>query len=260
MFLTPAVRNLLLANVGLLLIPNLLGRAGFFKEVLGLHFLQSPLFSPYQLGTYMFMHDGFMHLLFNMLGLVFFGSWLERAWGLQRFLMFYFVCGIGAGLLYMGVNYWELHGMLADQAAFMESPTADGFLDFVRQYYHSYRDYLPFADKLSANPSNATLLDAARMQVNAIVQARLAGSMIGASGAVYGIILAFGLLFPNAEMFFFPLPFPVKAKYVVLFYGATAVYGVIRQAEGDNVAHLAHLGGMLFGWLMVRVYDGQAGR
>ena len=254
MFLTPGVRNLLLANIGLLLIPSLTGRLEILTEFLGLHFLNSSLFSPYQLVTHMFMHAGFTHLLFNMMGLVFFGSWLERAWGTNRFLIFYFTCGIGAGLLYMGFNYIELQQMLDARAAFMADPTPDGLADFMSKYTGGYRSMISDVEAFGQNPNNPEIIYSAKRLVNQLSELRVNSPMIGASGAVFGVIMAFGLLFPEAELFFFPLPFPVRAKYVVLFYGATALFGAIHKEPGDNVAHYAHLGGMFFGWLMVRYY------
>jgi membrane associated rhomboid family serine protease len=255
MFLTQGVRSLLFINIGLLLVPFLVGRHEILVEFLGLHFLNSQLFSPLQLVSHMFLHANFTHLLFNMFGLVMFGSWLERVWGLRRFLIFYFVCGIGAGLLYMGVNYFDLQAMIEARNAFDSNPNADDLANFLSKFYgDGYREYLGFIDKFSEYPQDFSLRQNAVALVNKVTQIRVDGPMIGASGAVFGVILAFGMMFPNAELLFFPLPIPVKAKYVVLFYGASALFGAIHKAPGDNVAHYAHLGGMLFGFIMMRVY------
>ncbi|MHA8065141.1 rhomboid family intramembrane serine protease [Aquirufa sp. ROCK2-A2] len=231
--LTPTVRNLILINVAIFVLSGLI----IPQEYLTLHYYESPDFQFYQLVTYLFVHANFMHLLGNMFGLFMFGSLLERIWGAQRFLFFYFFCGIGAGLLYMGI-----------------------------QYYIDYADIRRATDLVLSDPNSATLLDywqhyGAINAPNGLVNIDLikqnylqivsTGVLGGASGSVFGILMAFGYLFPNSEMFLFPIPIPIKAKYFVSGYGLYELYAGMQQNPGDNVAHFAHLGGMFFAIILI---------
>ena len=192
--LTPMVKNLLLINVALYVVTDFLGMR-IIKDELMLHSFHSPYFQPYQLFTHMFLHGGFSHLLFNMLGLFFLGPLLERVWGANRFLLFYMVCGVGAAVLYSSISYFQ--GAL--------------------------------------NP------------------------MLGASGAIYGLLMAIGMMFPNTEfMLLFP-PIPLKAKYLALGLGLIALFSGLNNAAGDNVAHFAHLGGMLFAFILLKFWQNKRG-
>lgn len=258
MFFPPGVRLLLIINVAMLLIPYGLGGDAMldtWNTWLGLHYPGSDRFAPYQLVTHMFMHGGFSHLLFNMLGLVVFGRALEELWGTNRFLIFYLICGLGAGLLYMGVNAYEVHAIVQGRDAFLAEPSADALANFLHQHYEEiYRMNIDFVNDYAEHPSNPMLRSSAIDLVTKFTQSAVDAPMIGASGAVFGVMAGFGLLFPNVPFLIFPLPVPVAAKYVVLFYGAMALKGAIHQVPGDNVAHYAHLGGMLVGWLLIRFF------
>lgn len=160
----------------------------------GLHYFQSPYFEIYQFITYQFLHGSFTHLFFNMFALWMFGCVIERVWGARKFLFYYLICGIGAGLCQELVQY-------------------------------------------------------------------LMGSYsltIGASGAVYAILLAFGMTFPEERIFIFPLPIPIKAKWFVAIYAAIELYSAVHSV-GDGVAHMAHIGGMLFGYLLIRYWQKHPG-
>ena len=253
--LSPAVRNLLILNVALLALPTLLGTNALFSEMFGLHFFNARSFSPYQFVTYMFIHSGWMHLFFNMLGLVFFGPMLERMWGTGRFIVFYAVCGFGAGLLYLGINYFELSALIDAQRAFLLAPSPDALADFVSRFAKAdARSYYALIKYYGEDPTSATLAAKAAEVVGYIADIRIEAPMIGASGAVFGILAAFGLLFPNTELLLFPLPVPVKAKYLIGFYAVTELWQGLQNSPGDNVAHYAHLGGMIFGWAMVLLW------
>lgn len=179
-------------------------------SVLGLHFFMAEDFRLYQLVTYMFMHGGFAHLFFNMFALYMFGRALEYIWGAKRFLLFYLVSGIGAGLLQELVQYVEYETYLS-----------------AYQYVNlGYGDPVPMADYLNMLRT------------------------VGASGAIYAILLGFGLSFPNEKMFIFPLPVPIKAKYFVVGY-ALIELALGFSGGSDGVAHFAHLGGMLFGLVLI---------
>lgn len=254
--LTPVVQTLLLINIAMLAVPLLVGTHAEMVTLLALRFFNSPLFSIYQLVTYMFMHANFWHLLFNMMGLVFFGAMLEQVWGAQKFLVFYMVCGIGAGLLYLGVNFFQLSQMHSDMEAFLANPTPAELADFLKRYQADlYRESLDVVNAYSRDRNNPEYIRVARRTVEAIYLSHLNAPMVGASGAVYGVLLAFGMLFPNMSLVLFPLPIPVKAKYMVMVYGVMALYGVFQNAPGDRVAHLAHLGGMVVGLILLFVWS-----
>ena len=166
-------------------------------------------FNPAQLITYMFMHGGFQHIFFNMFALWMFGRTLEQVWGPKRFLFYYMVCGIGAGLVQELVQYIQ-------------------YVTELSQYdsVNTGIAVIPMAEYLNLMTT------------------------VGASGAIYGILLAFGMLFPNSQMFVFPIPFPVKAKYFVMGYAALEIF-LGLGASTDGVAHFAHLGGMIFGFILI---------
>ena len=181
------------------------------ENIFALHGWQSSLFQPWQLITHMFMHGGIFHLLFNMLGLWMFGSIIERLWGPKRFLVFYLVFGLAAGLAQMGnymYDFWDI-----------DHATISSELNTVYQ---------------EAMRKNCTL---------------------GASGAVMGILAAYGYLFPNTQLFIMPIPFPVKAKWAVLGIIALDVFGGISRTANDNIAHFAHVGGAVAGFLIVLYWN-----
>lgn len=198
-------RNILIINVLVFLADYVLVSKGLFMFEPrlaitqpywygALHHFTSDYFMPHQLVTYMFLHGGFSHMFFNMFAVFMFGRTLETVWGAKRFLIYYMVTGIGAGLVQELV--WSLE--------FASNPAA-----------------LSFA------------------------------TTVGASGAVFGILLAFGMLFPNAELIMIPIPIPIKAKYFVIGYGVLELFLGIANFSGDNIAHFAHLGGLLFGVILI---------
>ena len=206
----PAVtKNLLIINVLCFFGAFVAQRYGVdLNHLLGLHFFLASDFNLGQLISYMFMHANFQHLFFNMFAVWMFGRVLEQVWGPKRFLTYYLICGIGAGLIQELVQYVEYATVLSD--------------------YQSVRTELGVIPmQLYLNELNT----------------------VGASGAVFGILLAFGMLFPNSEMFVFPIPMPIKAKFFVIGYAVLEFF--LGVSGGGNVAHFAHLGGMLFGLLMI---------
>ena len=207
---TPIVLNLIIINVLVYFAQVAFGgdsQLNRVDDLFALHHYKSEVFRPYQLITHMFMHGGIFHLLFNMFALWMFGSMMERIWGPKRFLIFYLVCGLGAGLAQMGsyvIEYWQIdHAIIG----------AD--------LYNQYQTVL-------------------RMTAT-----------VGASGAIMGILAAFGYLFPNTQLFIMPIPFPVKAKWAILGFIALDVFGGVVRVQGDNIAHFAHVGGALIGFLIV---------
>ena len=226
--LPTVTKNLLIINVLMFLATLAAERYGIdLGEYLGLHFVLSDRFNAAQLITYMFMHGGFLHVFFNMFAVWMFGRILEQVWGPKRFLFYYMICGIGAGLiqeLVTGIHYYTLQAGLPPEA--VETVLREG------------------GDALSRNMN---YVDPTMGSLNLTLHS----STVGASGAVYGILLAFGMLFPNERMFIFPLPFPIKAKWFVIGYAVIELYAGLANNAADNVAHFAHLGGMIFGLILI---------
>jgi len=230
------VKNLLIINVIVFLVKTT-GLGDFMGRDMdswfGLHFFTSPLFEPWQLVTHMFMHGGFGHVALNMLGLFMLAPPLEYRWGSKRFLTFYMVTGVGASLFYSGVHAIEYSQLIA-----VMSP--ENIAQVMAEGHLALADYQNF-------------VDADMAQLNSLLNI----PMVGASGALYGVLLAFGMMFPNVELIMFPLPIPIKARYFVMLYAAISVYNAIASNPDDNVAHLAHLGGMLVGFILVKVWKHQ---
>lgn len=207
----PITKNLLIINILFFFATFVAKGYGVdLTEYLGLHFFMGDNFNVAQFFTYMFMHGGFTHLFFNMFALWMFGRVLEQVWGPRRFLFYYLVCGVGAGLIQEVVQYVHYTTVLAGYDA-----VNTGFSVIPMQEY-----------------------------LNAMVT-------VGASGAVYAILLAFGMTFPNMPMFVFPLPVPIKAKFFVIGYAVLELYAGLANNPNDNVAHFAHLGGMVFGLILI---------
>ena len=205
-------KNLIAINVLMFLALLAFERSGIdLNNLLGLHLFLAPDFRPYQLVTYMFMHGGFTHILFNMYAVWVFGSILERVWGSSRFLLFYIVTGVGAGLVQELVQYLYFSMNLAQ---YTQVNMGGGLIVPMTEYLNLW-------------------------------------TTVGASGAVYGILLAFAMTFPNEQLFMIPFPFPIKAKYFVMIFGALELFTGLSNSVGDNVAHFAHLGGMIFGIVLI---------
>lgn len=207
----PITKNLIIINALMYLATIVARRYGIdLAEYLGLHFFLADNFNVAQLFTYIFMHASFTHLFFNMFAVWMFGRILEQVWGPSRFLTYYLVCGVGAGLIQEVVQF-----------AFYET-VLSGYSGVNTGY-----SVIPMQEYLGLMTT------------------------VGASGAVYGILLGFGMLFPNERMFVFPLPFPIKAKFFVIGYAIIELWSGLANNPGDNVAHFAHLGGMIFGFLLI---------
>lgn len=205
-------KNLLAINALLFLATWVAETKGVdLNSILGLHLFLAEDFKPLQIVTYMFMHGSFTHLFFNMFALFMFGRVLEQVWGPKRFLVFYMATGVGAGLVQELVQYIYFQTSLAMYEGVSLAP---GLV-------------IPMAEYLNL------------------------WTTVGASGAIYGILMAFAMTFPNERMFVIPIPFPIKAKYFVLIFGAIELLSGLSPRMGDNVAHFAHLGGMVFGLLLI---------
>ena len=221
----PVTKNLIIINI-------LCSMAAFvfddrfgmnLNDIFGLHYFESDKFELYQLFTYMFMHSGLDHIFFNMFALWMFGRILETVWGSQRFLFYYILCGLGAGLIQEVTQYIEFMPLMHDAAQFASYP-ADTAIS-INGNVHTASEWL------------------------AECMRRISYPTVGASGSVYAILLAFAMLFPNQEMFIFPLPVPIKAKWVIIGYFVLEIYLGLRA--NDGIAHFAHLDGMIFGLLLI---------
>jgi membrane associated rhomboid family serine protease len=216
-------RNLLIINTLVFLVTLMYGKDAsgeyLLNNTLGLHFFLAKDFHIYQLLTYMFMHGGWTHLLFNMFALWMFGCVVERTWGPKKFIFYYISCGLGAGLMQELMQYGNY---------MIENLSAYEYVNLGQYGRIAMGDYLNM------------------------------WTTVGASGAIYGILLAFGMIYPEERIFIFPIPIPIKAKWFVLFYAGLELF-LAFSSSGDGVAHVAHLGGMLFGYLMIRYWKKHPG-
>jgi len=250
--LTPIVKNILIINVLLFALPAVAGSADLMIDYFGLRYIFAPSFSVYQIVTHMFIHGGFSHLLYNMFGLIVFGPMLETVWGSQRFLLFYMVCGLGASALYSGVHFFEIYQAQTAREVFITMPSPENYVNFLENNFPEYySSQINFIEYFAKNKESELYAEEAVKSMNTLILRKINSPMVGASGAIFGILMAFGLLFPNTELMLLFPPIPVKAKFVVGFYGLTALFGALHKNPGDNVAHFAHLGGMLFAWFFV---------
>jgi membrane associated rhomboid family serine protease len=214
--LTPVVKNLLILNIIFFIATYILGARFDMVRWLSVFYFDSPFFRPWQLVTYMFMHGGFTHIFFNMFALFMFGPILEYSLGSKKFFNLYFICGIGAILLQWLVQAIEVHNLVGSFTINMHQ----GF----------------------------------SVEVVQKLEAIYNGPVLGASGAVFGLLVAFGMLYPNMELFLFFIPVPIKAKYIIPVYIVVELWLGVAQYGGDNVAHFAHLGGAIFGFLMIKIW------
>ena len=209
----PVTKNLIIINILMFLTTFVAESWGInLNYYLGLHFFLNDSFQVYQPLTYIFMHGGLSHLFFNMFALWMFGRILENVWGSKNFLIYFLICGIGAGVVQEIVQYVSIN---MDISSFEQA----------RGLALSSYD-------------------------RAMVYSRIP-STVGASGSVYGILLAFGMMFPNEKLFIIPFPFPIKAKFFVIGYAIIELVTGLSNNPNDNVAHFAHLGGMLFGLILI---------
>ena len=249
------VKNLLIINI-LMFALTLLFKSQFgidLNDKLGLHFVLSQEFQPYQIITYMFMHstDDFFHLFFNMFALWMFGNTLENLWGPKRFLIYYLITGIGAAVCHYTVIYFQLNDTLNFINAYIANPSLSAFDEFANAVGLTQdAHYL-----LSQHSPNEAIQISVDMMRNYKIELLNAPVIIGASGAIFGILLGFGMLFPNTPLMFMFLPIPIKAKWFVIGYGLIELVSGIKGAVGDNVAHFAHLGGMLFGFILIKYWQ-----
>lgn len=261
MRITPMVKNILIINIGIFFIQALFSLP--LSHIGGLRVVFSEEFEPYQFVTYMWIHGGFGHILSNMFAVFIFGPLLEQFWGPKRFLTFYLICGIGAGVLYGTIDYIEKIDLKNDTEVYLSDPTPENFNDFILDHkspHYNLPRLAEFSDDFYQHPNDEAYIYQTREIVQDIHDSIVNVPMVGASGAVFGILMAFGMLFPNTQLFLLFPPIPVKAKYIVLFYGLYELYSEFARMPGDNVAHLAHLGGMLIAFILLKIWQRDNGR
>jgi len=249
--LTPAAKNILIINGIIFILSDFIGLRTYIIENFGMRYFHSENFQPYQILTYMWVHAGFGHLFGNMFSILVFAPILEKVWGSKKFLIFYLVTGIGAGILYSGINYYENYSFEVKVKSYEQNPSPESFRKLVinnsSEYYNQLYDFI---DSYEQNPSNSND-NLSIAYANDLLKVKSDVPMVGASGAVFGILLAFAMLFPNMKLMLLFPPIPVKAKYLVLVYGIYELWSEINRMPGDNIAHFAHLGGMLIGYLIL---------
>lgn len=227
----PIVKNLLIINI-IFYVATLMFGGPMMTQVLGVHYFDSPDFRIWQVITYMFMHDysSLFHILFNMFALYTFGSAIEYTMGSKRFLNFYLITGLGAlglQLLVQSIEVYSISGSIIQNGSFLVD---------------SLKRTISFNPELISQKEASTLLGI------------YLTPMVGASGAIFGLLIAFGMLFPNAELFIMFIPVPVKAKYIIPVYVLLELFLGVKNFSGDSVAHFAHLGGALFGFILVKIW------
>jgi membrane associated rhomboid family serine protease len=215
---TPVVRSLLIINVIFYVVTHFVSPD--LQSMLAGYYPAAPQFRPWQIVTHMFMHASLGHIFFNMFALYMFGSQLERVWGPKRFLNYYLICGLGA---------FFLHELVVGYGLFSEFGT-----------------WFPVLEEIKPNAQFSELQRLSN---------RIFVPVVGASGAVFGLLLGFGMLFPETRLQLLFPPVPIKARYFVMGYGAIELLMALQNNPGDNVAHFAHLGGMFFGYLLLKQWQ-----
>jgi membrane associated rhomboid family serine protease len=240
-------KNILLLNIMFFVVTELLAFQGInLRDSLGAHYVTSPLFEPYQMITHFFMHGGFLHIFFNMWLFIMLGGFLEQLWGAKRFFIFYVACAMGAFALYNAIGAFQLFEL---SETLSSSVNMDEFNTILTQSV----DIEELNINLSKFFSNTPNLDisAVKEYINLATT-----PMVGASGAIFGVMAAFAILFPNTEfMLYFAIP--VKAKYLVGAYFLIEVYQAFQNQADDPVAHLAHIGGAIVGGVLVLIWRKQ---
>lgn len=251
------IKNLLIINVLFFLAQQAFEAKGSIslEDLFGLHHVRSPLFQPWQIITHMFLHGSLGHLFANMFALWMFGSVLENMWGPKRFITFYFLCGLGAALIQLASLWYQFHDVLSLFLTIKNQPTPDTVSLFFHQY--GLVDSEKGASLLNAylsEPSNVQISNQVVAYISDITYTAISNPTIGASGAVFGILAAFVYLFPNTHIYLYFLV-PIKAKWIGLGYFGYEIFSAIQNSPGNNIAHWAHVGGGIVGFLLVITWN-----
>jgi membrane associated rhomboid family serine protease len=250
MYLTDVVKNLLILNI-LMFVAGLI----FDPSILSLHYPGSAAFQPYQIVTHFFMHAGVAHLFFNMFALVMFGSQLEALMGPRRFLFYYFFCAIGGAVLHMSVDYFQISHLESLAGSFADHPTSETFHRFFenvpfKRLNVEFKEAIYEMGKM-LDQGNPNISEQALNAMQQFIDFKKSTQVVGASGAIFGLLLAFGVFFPNQELMLIFFPVPIKAKFFIPLLMLIELFLGMKQFSWDNIAHFAHLGGALFGLLLI---------
>jgi len=254
--LTPTVKSLLIINIGIYFLDSVLHID--LSRWLGLKYILADTFMPYQFVTYMFLHASWMHVFSNMFALFMFGPLLEQFWGPKKFLIFYMVTGLGSGLLYSGTHYFEVHKLQVATENYIQHPGADEYSNLIASNRSVFNYFTPtnqIESSLYDHPNDPAVVEESVGFVSQVYQLISNIPMVGASGSVFGILMAFGMLFPNTILMLLFPPIPIKAKYFVAIYGLFELYSGLHKSPGDNVAHFAHIGGMLIAFFLIKYWQ-----
>lgn len=251
--LTPIVEKLLIGNLVIFSIHKFFGFD--LVDLLGLRYLFSAQFNPYQLITHLFVHASLGHLVSNMFTLISFGTILETHLSAKRFLLLYFLTGIGAALLYTGVLYLEISKFKHLYINYFTYPTPEGFSIYLQKFPKMYSNYYQFIHDFFQHSNDPAYIAKSKAIVAQLYRLKIDMPIVGASGATFGLLTAFAMLYPHAQLSLFLLPIPIKAKYFVILYGMYELYAGLQDNPSDNVAHFAHLGGILFAYLFIKWYQ-----
>jgi len=246
----PVVKNIIAINIVLFLatavLPSIFIRFGLnidLNSIMGMHYWESSKFNPAQLVTYAFMHGSIAHIFFNMFAVYMFGAILENVWGPKKILFFYLITAVGAALMQQIVWTVEYHSLVIA----MKEAAASGLPNALIPFEGTLRHIFQFGDLTTLSASDFRNLKEMFLNSPEFVT-------IGASGSVFGLLLAFGWLFPEERLFLMFIPIPIKAWIFVLGYGLVELFQGVANFTGDNVAHFAHLGGMLFGAILILIW------
>jgi membrane associated rhomboid family serine protease len=252
------VKNLLILNALMLFVTWVIQSTyGYdLTRILGLYYPGSEYFRKFQFVTHMFMHGSFWHLFLNMFALWMFGAIIENVWGPRKFFIYYMVVGLGASAFYVSVNAIQF-SMISNAAnEILNTGSPDAFMSLLKTHFPGWYKEMLNSDVINAwynDPHNMTYAKSAFDKVQEALTAMKNVPMVGASGAVFGVLLAFGMMFPNQPIYIYFL-IPLKAKYLVIIYGLFELYAAIAQ-PGSQVAHVAHIGGMLFGFILIKYWN-----
>jgi membrane associated rhomboid family serine protease len=251
------IKNLLIINVLVFLAQSTIGKGGFIdmEDLFGLHHVKSPLFQPWQIITHMFLHGNFMHLLYNMFALWMFGSELEDMWGPKRFLTFYFLCGIGAALIQLLWLWFQWHDLVNQFYAVRVHPNADTFMAFYNQFGLDQRPQaVSVLQNYLSDPGNSGSANEVVQYISNFTYAVISDPTIGASGAGFGVLAAYIYLFPNRKLYLY-FVIGIQAKWIGLAYFGYEIFSAFQNNPNDNIAHWAHIGGGLVGFLLVLTWN-----
>jgi membrane associated rhomboid family serine protease len=244
----PVTKNLLILNIAMFILTVFFQsqKGILLDDTLGAHYIGTPLFQPYQLVTHFFMHADILHIFMNMYVLMIFGSFLERLWGPKRFFYVYVASALGAYLLYAGVGFFQIMEM---KKVIGDEHIIAGINGIIKEYGRSEAAVNELNQFLSPIQMSYAQNDAIQSYIS-----KSFVPMVGASGAIFGLMAAFAILFPNTELRLIFPPIPVKAKWLIGGYFVFELYSSFQNNEGDNVAHLAHVGGAVVGAILVLIW------